>query len=96
MVPTRHWACDSRLLFSFQFTHSLVTDRFWHAVKNLKQELITHLMVTQEQWVRLAPAFIPEDLVGGVPTHERARFTEFSKYVALPRSTINPLRFLSM
>lgn len=45
------------------------------------QELITHWMSVQEQWVRLAPAFVPPDLDVGVPTHERLRFTDVSGYV---------------
>lgn len=35
-------------------------------------------MAVQEQWVRLAPAFVPPDLDDGVPAHERLRFTDVS------------------
>eukprot|EP00903_Cladosiphon_okamuranus_P016193 g14943.t2 len=42
------------------------------------QELITHWMAVQEQWVRLAPAFVPPDLDVGVPAHQRVRFTDLS------------------
>ena len=42
------------------------------------QELITQWMAVQEQWVRLAPAFVPPDLDVGVPAHERVRFTDVS------------------
>lgn len=35
-------------------------------------------MAVQEQWVRLAPAFVPPDLDVGVPAHERVRFTDVS------------------
>lgn len=38
-------------------------------------------MAVQEQWVRLAPAFVPPDLDAGVPTHERVRFTDVSRCV---------------
>ncbi|CAM9710944.1 unnamed protein product [Scytosiphon promiscuus] len=42
------------------------------------QELVTLWMAVQEQWVRLAPAFVPGDLDDGVPAHERVRFTDMS------------------
>lgn len=35
-------------------------------------------MAVQEQWVRLAPAFVAEDPEDGVPVHEMFRFTDVS------------------
>ncbi|CAM9191667.1 unnamed protein product [Ectocarpus sp. 4 AP-2014] len=42
------------------------------------QEILTNWMAVQEQWVRLAPAFVPEHLDDGVPAHDRVRFTDVS------------------
>ncbi|CAM9401133.1 unnamed protein product [Ectocarpus fasciculatus] len=42
------------------------------------QEILTNWMAVQEQWVRLAPAFVPGDLDDGVPAHDRVRFTDIS------------------
>lgn len=50
-------------------------------IASFLQEVVTQWMAVQEQWVRLAPAFVPPDLDIGVPSHERIRFTDVSRCV---------------
>lgn len=58
--------------------------RIQHVFQPL-QELITQWMAVQEQWVRLAPAFVPEDLEDGAPANDRIRFTGISGCVLLSK-----------